>query len=31
MSQCAHAVLFLVENGFVTGTVVECDGGLHLL
>jgi NAD(P)-dependent dehydrogenase (short-subunit alcohol dehydrogenase family) len=27
----AHAVMFLVENGFVTGTVVECDGGLHLL
>jgi len=26
-----HAVLFLVENGFVTGTVIECDGGLHLL
>jgi len=26
-----HAVLFLVENGFVTGTIVECDGGLHLL
>jgi NAD(P)-dependent dehydrogenase (short-subunit alcohol dehydrogenase family) len=27
----AHAVLFLAENGFVTGTVIECDGGLHLL
>ena len=26
-----HAVLFMVENGFVTGTVIECDGGLHLL
>lgn len=26
-----HAVQFLMENGFVTGTVVECDGGLHLL
>jgi NAD(P)-dependent dehydrogenase (short-subunit alcohol dehydrogenase family) len=27
----AHAVRFLMENGFVTGTVIECDGGLHLL
>lgn len=27
----AHAVQFLLENGFVTGVVVECDGGLHLL
>lgn len=27
----AHAVQFLMENGFVTGTVLECDGGLHLL
>ena len=26
-----HAVLFMVENGFVTGTIIECDGGLHLL
>jgi NAD(P)-dependent dehydrogenase (short-subunit alcohol dehydrogenase family) len=26
-----HAVFFLVENGFVTGSIVECDGGLHLL
>lgn len=26
-----HAVQFLMENGFVTGVVVECDGGLHLL
>jgi len=26
-----HAVLFLVENGFVTGNIIECDGGLHLL
>jgi len=27
----AKAVLLLVENGFVTGTVLACDGGLHLL
>ncbi|GAB7129171.1 SDR family oxidoreductase [Silvimonas sp. JCM 19000] len=27
----AHAVQFLSENGFVSGTVIECDGGLHLL
>lgn len=26
----AEAILFLVGNGFVTGTVLECDGGLHL-
>jgi NAD(P)-dependent dehydrogenase (short-subunit alcohol dehydrogenase family) len=23
----AHAVLFLMENGFVTGTVLDVDGG----
>jgi NAD(P)-dependent dehydrogenase (short-subunit alcohol dehydrogenase family) len=27
----AHAVQFLIENSFMTGTVIECDGGLHLL
>jgi len=27
----AQAILLLVENGFVTGTVLACDGGLHLL
>jgi len=27
----AHAVQFLVENSFVTGTVIECDGGLRLI
>jgi len=27
----AHAVTFLAENDFVTGCVVVCDGGLHLL
>jgi NAD(P)-dependent dehydrogenase (short-subunit alcohol dehydrogenase family) len=27
----AQAVQFLAGNGFVTGTVLECDGGLHLL
>lgn len=26
----AHAVLFLIQNGFVTGTIIDCDGGLHL-
>ena len=29
--EVAHTVQFLLENGFVTGVVVECDGGLHLL
>jgi NAD(P)-dependent dehydrogenase (short-subunit alcohol dehydrogenase family) len=27
----AHAVRFLVENGFMTGAVIECDGGMRLL
>jgi NAD(P)-dependent dehydrogenase (short-subunit alcohol dehydrogenase family) len=27
----AHTVRFLMENGFVTGTVIPCDGGLRLL
>ena len=27
----AHAVQFVLENGFVTGSVIACDGGLHLL
>jgi NAD(P)-dependent dehydrogenase (short-subunit alcohol dehydrogenase family) len=27
----ARAVLFLAESDFVTGTVLVCDGGLHLL
>lgn len=27
----AHAVLFLAESDFITGIVVVCDGGLHLL
>jgi NAD(P)-dependent dehydrogenase (short-subunit alcohol dehydrogenase family) len=27
----ARTVLFLAESDFVTGTVVVCDGGLHLL
>ena len=26
----ADAILFLIRNGFITGTVLECDGGLHL-
>ncbi|MGJ4855749.1 hypothetical protein AB4037_12400 [Labrys sp. KB_33_2] len=25
------AVQFLVENGYVTGPVIECDGGLRLV
>jgi len=31
LEDVGHAVLFLVENGFVTGSIVECDGGWHLL
>ncbi|MGF6574799.1 NAD(P)-dependent dehydrogenase, short-chain alcohol dehydrogenase family [Paraburkholderia fungorum] len=27
----AHALQFLMENTFMTGAVVECDGGLRLL
>ncbi|WP_296359137.1 SDR family oxidoreductase [Ramlibacter sp.] len=27
----AHAIQYLMENGFTTGTVAACDGGLHLL
>lgn len=27
----AQAVAFLIGNGFTTGTVLACDGGLHLL
>lgn len=27
----AHALRFLMENGFMTGAVIECDGGLRLL
>ncbi|HZZ13327.1 MAG TPA: SDR family oxidoreductase [Paraburkholderia sp.] len=27
----AHALLFLMENTFMTGAVIECDGGLRLL
>jgi len=27
----AHAIRFLMENAFVTGTVIECDGGLRLV
>ncbi len=26
----AHAITFLIENSFMTGTVIECDGGLRL-
>ncbi|KRE97857.1 short-chain dehydrogenase [Frateuria sp. Soil773] len=29
--EVAQAVAFLVGNGFTTGTVIACDGGLHLL
>lgn len=29
--EVAQAVAFLLGNGFTTGTVIECDGGLHLL
>ncbi len=27
----AHAIEFLIENGYTTGTVIECDGGLRLV
>jgi NAD(P)-dependent dehydrogenase (short-subunit alcohol dehydrogenase family) len=27
----AHAIQFLMENTFMTGAVIECDGGLRLL
>lgn len=27
----AEAVTFLIGNTFMTGTVIECDGGLHLV
>jgi NAD(P)-dependent dehydrogenase (short-subunit alcohol dehydrogenase family) len=30
-SDVAHAIQYLMENDFTTGTVVACDGGLHLL
>jgi NAD(P)-dependent dehydrogenase (short-subunit alcohol dehydrogenase family) len=26
----AHAIVALVENGFITGVVLPCDGGLRL-
>ncbi len=26
----AHAILFLIQNSFVTGTIIDCDGGAHL-
>ncbi|HEY9155597.1 MAG TPA: SDR family oxidoreductase [Opitutaceae bacterium] len=28
--EVAQAIVFLVTNGFMTGTVIEIDGGLHL-
>ena len=28
--EAAQAVALLVTNGFITGTVIECDGGAHL-
>ena len=27
----AQAIAFLIGNGYTTGSVMECDGGLHLL
>jgi len=27
----AHAIQFLIENPFMTGAVIECDGGMRLL
>ena len=26
----AHAIVFLLENTFMTGTVIECDGGIRI-
>jgi NAD(P)-dependent dehydrogenase (short-subunit alcohol dehydrogenase family) len=26
----AHAIVALIENGFITGVVLPCDGGLRL-
>jgi NAD(P)-dependent dehydrogenase (short-subunit alcohol dehydrogenase family) len=26
----AQAIVFLIQNGFVTGTIIDCDGGGHL-
>jgi hypothetical protein len=26
----AHALLYVVANGFVTGSVIECDGGVRV-
>jgi NAD(P)-dependent dehydrogenase (short-subunit alcohol dehydrogenase family) len=26
----AQAIVFLIQNGFMTGTIIDCDGGGHL-
>ena len=26
----AEVIVFLVRNGFMTGTVIECDGGIRI-
>jgi NAD(P)-dependent dehydrogenase (short-subunit alcohol dehydrogenase family) len=26
----AEAIVFVATNGFMTGTVIECDGGGHI-
>jgi NAD(P)-dependent dehydrogenase (short-subunit alcohol dehydrogenase family) len=26
----AHAILFLIQNTFMTGTIIDCDGGTRL-
>lgn len=28
--EVAHAIVFLIENAFMTGAILECDGGLRL-
>jgi NAD(P)-dependent dehydrogenase (short-subunit alcohol dehydrogenase family) len=26
----AHAIFYLITNTFTTGTILDCDGGLHI-
>nr|MBA2681638.1 SDR family oxidoreductase [Ktedonobacteraceae bacterium] len=27
----AQAIVFLIQNGFMTGTIIDCDGGARLV